>query len=133
MADRPILLTPLRKALASLDAALAVEHRDDLARDGAIQRFEYTYELSWKLMKRHLEWTGTLDTHRLGKKDIFRQAARAGLLTNPERWFAHHEARNESTHAYDANIAAKVFGNISAFAHDAHELLDNLARYHAGS
>ena len=131
MADRPIDTTPLRKALASLDKALAVEFPDDLTRDGAIQRFEYTYELCWKFMKRHLEWNGTLDTYQLSKKDIFRQAARAGLLNDPERWFLHHDARNESSHAYDENVAAKVFGNIAAFAGDAHELLENLARYHA--
>ncbi|MBL0129592.1 MAG: nucleotidyltransferase substrate binding protein [Flavobacteriales bacterium] len=131
MAERTLLLAPLRKALASLDAALAVTHPNDLTRDGAIQRFEYTYEFCWKLMKRHLEWTGTLDSYRLSKKDIFRQAVRGGLISDPERWFLHHEARNESTHAYDENIATKVFGNIGAFAKDAHELLENLTRYHA--
>ena len=47
------------------------------------------------------------------------------------RWLLHHEDGNESTHAYDENVAAKVFGNIGAFAKDAHELLENLTRYHA--
>ena len=131
MAERKMLLAPLRKAFASLDAALAVLHPNDLTRDGAIQRFEYTYELCWKFMKRHLEWTGTLDSYRLSKKDIFRQAARAGLIADPERWFLHHEARNESTHAYDENIANKVFANIVVFSKDAHELFENLTRYHA--
>lgn len=131
MIDRPLQLTPLRNAIASLVAAIDPAHRDDLARDGAIQRFEYTYELCWKYMKRHLEWNGILDSYRLSKKDIFRQAARSGLISDPERWFLHHEARNESSHAYDENVAAKVFGNIAAFAQDAHELLANLERYHA--
>jgi len=131
MAERKIDTTPLRKALASLDKALAITEPDDLARDAAIQRFEYTYELCWKMMKRHLEWNGTLDTYRLSKKDILRQAARAGLIGDPERWFLHHDARNESSHAYNENIAVKVFSGLAGFAADAHELLDNLARYHA--
>ena len=131
MTERKIDLTSLRRALAALDAALAVEDPDDITRDGVIQRFEYTFELSWKLMKRHLEWNGTLDIYKLSKKDIFRQAARGGLIASPERWFLHHDARNDSTHAYDETIAKKVFASAKHFAGDAHELLANLELYHA--
>ncbi len=131
MSERRLELAPLRKALASLDKALAVNAPGDLERDGAIQRFEYTFELCWKLMKRHLDWNGTLDTYRMSKKDIIRQAARAGLVSDAERWFLHHDARNESTHAYDENIAQRVYENVKRFAPDAHELLESLTRYHA--
>jgi hypothetical protein len=51
-------LTSLEKALESLKRGV-VRSRDDPAdeelRDAVIQRFEYTYELSWKMLKRILE------------------------------------------------------------------------------
>ncbi len=131
MTERKIDTTPLRRALAALMSALAIEDPSDLMRDGAIQRFEYTYELCWKMMKRHLEWNGTIDPYKLSKKDIFRQAARSGLISSPERWFLHHDARNNSTHAYDESVAKAVFASAKVFIADASELLDNLSLYHA--
>ncbi|GFO60239.1 hypothetical protein GMST_25640 [Geomonas silvestris] len=37
--------------------AAQVEHANDLLRDGVFQRYKYTYELSWKMLKRYLEMT----------------------------------------------------------------------------
>jgi hypothetical protein len=51
-------LTSFRKALDSLDRGLAKARQapeDEELRDGAIQRFEYSYELAWKSLKRMLE------------------------------------------------------------------------------
>ena len=50
-------LTPLERALASLEEAFqACDALPDnsLMRDGAIQRFEFTYELAWKFLRRAL-------------------------------------------------------------------------------
>ena len=50
-------ITPLDRAIASFEAALARQSQhpdDDLIRDGCIQRFEFTYELSHKMLKRFL-------------------------------------------------------------------------------
>ena len=52
-------LSSLRLALASLQRALvrwqATQGQDEELRDACIQRFEYTFELSWKMLKRRLE------------------------------------------------------------------------------
>ena len=42
-------LSSLTKALESLDVALAKD-KDEFIRDSVIQRFEFTYELSWKFL-----------------------------------------------------------------------------------
>jgi nucleotidyltransferase substrate binding protein (TIGR01987 family) len=44
--------------VARLDEATKIQMEDDIIYDGFIQRFELTFELSWKLMKMFLEYTG---------------------------------------------------------------------------
>jgi len=51
-------LAPLQKALDSLAFAVDRTERekpDDMPGDSVIQRFEYTCELCWKMLKRRLE------------------------------------------------------------------------------
>jgi len=48
-----LILTPLTKAVASLELAL-VQPKNEFVRDAVIQRFEYTYELCWKMLRRYL-------------------------------------------------------------------------------
>ena len=54
-------LTSFRKAIDSLSESLdwynnkSTATPSEILRDSAIQRFEYTYELAWKMMKRWLE------------------------------------------------------------------------------
>lgn len=58
---------------------------------GAIKAFEFSYELSWKMMKRVLAANG-IDTTT--PKDVFRAAASAKIIDNPEDWFDFQEMRN---------------------------------------
>ena len=52
-------LEDVRKALGRLEDSLKKDpHEDDLYLDGTIQRFEFVFELSWKLMKGYLEYDG---------------------------------------------------------------------------
>lgn len=51
---------------------------------GAVQAFEFCYELCWKTIKKLLEAEGL----EVGTpKDAFRKAATSGLITDPEIWF----------------------------------------------
>jgi hypothetical protein len=63
-------ISSLKKAVASLDAALSRD-KDEFIRDSVIQRFEYTYELSWKFLARHLEIdVGSEAVDRLSRRDL---------------------------------------------------------------
>lgn len=53
-----ISFEPLENALTSLKSALVPPPKNDRERDGAIQRFGYTFELAWKLAKRVLAKNG---------------------------------------------------------------------------
>ncbi len=126
-----IILSPLQKALASLQAALA-QPKNEFVRDAAIQRFEYTYELSWKMLKRHLdESEGAATVDPLSRKDLFRLGGERGIVENVEAWLAYHRARNETSHTYDENKAEQVYDIARQFAGDAEKLLRELERRNA--
>jgi nucleotidyltransferase substrate binding protein (TIGR01987 family) len=124
-------LTSLEKALAALDRGLtrsAAAPEDEELRDACIQRFEFTYELAWKMLKRRLE----LDLPNPGEVDamsyrgLIRAGAEQGLLDAVEAWFDYREKRNLTSHTYDANKAAEVAACLPAFAVHARTLLKTL-------
>lgn len=103
----------LRRALARLAEALAraeAAPQDEVLRDGVIQRFEYSFELGWKALRRHLMEVEALTEAELKhRKDLFRQGERLGLLQDAEAWFALMRARNESSHVYREEVAWQSF------------------------
>lgn len=128
MSQPPLLLVPLRKVLASLDAALA-QPKNEFIRDSVIQRFEYTYVLTWKLLKRHLEDDeGVENIDHLTRKELFRVAFEKGLIGDVEAWFAYHGARNATSHTYNEDIAEELYAAACAFAPDARRLFAQIER-----
>ena len=76
---------------------------------GAIKAFEYTYERAWKVMKKILAQENIAVSFQ---KDVFREAARYGLIESPEIWFTFQEKRNLSAHAYNEeqiNLIIEMF------------------------
>ena len=74
-----IFLESLEKAVEQLRVGMATAETsfDDLYRDGVIQRFEYTMDLTWKILRRVLLQSFDVQESDLrSKKDIFREAAR---------------------------------------------------------
>ncbi len=124
----PLLLTSFQKVLASLDEALA-QPKTIFMRDATIQRFEYTFEIAIKMMKRFLEQghEGT-SIDELSYRDLCRAAGEAGLLDNPARWWTYREARNSTSHAYEEGIAEDVYATAGRFAVDARRLLGALMK-----
>ena len=128
------ILTPLHKAVSALLEALATPTAglDELAismrRDAIIQRFEFTYELCWKTMRRILETTAARSKtdELLSMKDLYRLAFEAGIIANPQSWFEYNEARNITSHVYDEKKAKLVLAAVVKFAPDAAELLAKL-------
>ncbi len=101
-----IRTTELRKALSRLIEALAAP-KNDLVRDSVIQRFEFTVELSWKLLQRFLKSSGV--SEELTPKSVFREAARLNLVSDPESWIHFINERNLSSHTYQEALAEQVF------------------------
>lgn len=119
------------KALSSLqrvlDRSRTVPGDEDI-RDACIQRFEYTYELAFKMLKRQLEQDlpSSEELDQLAFKEMIRVGAERGLIAAPERWFDYRAKRNITSHTYDEEKAREVFTVLADFAADAADLLARL-------
>lgn len=125
-------LSSLRQALASLQRALvrwnASQQQDEELRDACIQRFEYTFELSWKMLKRRLE-IDLPDAHSVDAmsfRDLMRTGAERGLLPDVDAWMVFRDKRNMTSHTYNVAKAAEVAAIIPSFADRAADLLARL-------
>jgi nucleotidyltransferase substrate binding protein (TIGR01987 family) len=126
-----IFLESLEKAVEQFRGGMATAETsfDDLYRDGVIQRFEYTMDLAWKILRRVLLQSFDVQESDLrSKKDIFREAARVSLIHDAERWIAHYEARNQTSHDYNQDKADRVFQQAKLFLGDVQHLLEVLHR-----
>jgi len=130
-------LTPFKKALEQLDKSLAFCNSDLAEKDSeiflqfrsaAIQAFEYTYEISVKMLKRHLEnIEASADTiDHLSYKNLIRTGAEKGLIDDPVAWFNFREKRNITSHAYDEDKAENVYEILPEFSKKAHFLFEQL-------
>ena len=105
-----------QKALARLTEAVNVLNEcdyvgseQDLLKEGLIQRFEYTHELAWKVMKDYLEYQGYVDIR--GSRDAIRKSLELDILSD-RRWMATIEARNLTSHNYDDETADNIYHEI---------------------
>jgi len=128
----PLDLTPLENAVARLREGLArtaVEPADTQLRDGLIQRFEFTYELSHKMLKRHLEQSAA-NPHAYDAADfqyLVRSANEQGLLRSDwPVWRRFRELRGKTSHTYDEAVAKDVAAEIPSFLEEAAHLLNAL-------
>ncbi len=101
------------KALALLEQAV-LQYKttglSELEEQGLIQRFEFTHELAWNVLKDYFEYQG--NTSITGSRDATREAFNRGLIEDGEGWMEMIKSRNQSTHTYNEDTAKKVVQNI---------------------
>jgi nucleotidyltransferase substrate binding protein (TIGR01987 family) len=88
----------LTKAFNLLEEAATAENLSALESEGLIQRFEYTFELSWKTLKDYLESKGIAVQF---PRDVIKEAFSAGVLADGEAWIEMLEKRNTLAHTYN--------------------------------
>ena len=100
------------KALSQLTSALLVhdETAESLIKDGILQRFEFTHELAWKVMKDYLEYEGHQGI--TGSRSASRLAFNLGLVTDGQVWMDMIESRNRTVHTYDESILEQEFAKV---------------------
>jgi nucleotidyltransferase substrate binding protein (TIGR01987 family) len=95
-------------------------------RAGAIQSFEYTYEMCWKIIKKLLEAEGVREVSI--PKDSFREGAKFGLIGDPKIWFEYLEVRNMTVHTYNEDMAYQAVDIFERFSVSVKELLRNFEK-----
>lgn len=132
--------TPLGNAIAQLEksltyanspAALADPGLREQLRNSVIQCFEFTCELSWKMLRRYLEETeaSPADIDISTFQDLIRLGNERALLRSDWRqWKAYCQARTDSSHTYDAAKAETVYAVAPDFLIEARALFDELTR-----
>lgn len=99
------------------------KEKDEFIRDSAIQRFEFTFEISWKAMKVYLEEKGAINLYF--PRDVIRNAAQAGII-NSSKWLKMIETRNITSHIYNENMAEKVYNELPDYIPLIKELIEDL-------
>ncbi|QIM65228.1 nucleotidyltransferase substrate binding protein [Frederiksenia canicola] len=129
--------TPLNNAIFRLDEGLSRYYQDinDLQiRDGLIQRFEFTYEISHKMLKRYLEQISPNpeEFDAMHFQDLIRSANERGLLLgNWSDWKQYRDMRARTSHTYDEEIAISVVQGIPKFLSEVQFLQQQLQQRNA--
>jgi len=126
-------LTSLQKALSTLDKAIKryeSDPTDEGMRDSVILRFQYSWELSWKMIKRQLEedMPSPPDANEPSYPDLIREAAERGIVANVEGWIRYRKKRNIVSHTYDQEKAREVYEAALEFSIDAADVLKELEK-----
>ena len=98
------------KALGQLEKA-ALQPKDEFLRDSVIQRFEFTHELAWKMLKLRLEGE---DIFAKTPREAFQSALQAGFIEDGNAWSDLQKMRNLTSHTYNEQLADDVYAYVVA-------------------
>lgn len=121
----------LEKSLKYASSPMAQEDHDlfEQLRNSVIQCFEFTYELSHKMLKRYLEETAAspeeIDLSTF--QNLIRTGNEKGILRSDWlRWRIYRQARTDSSHTYDEGKAEAVYSIAPDFLEEAKYLYEQL-------
>ncbi len=83
---------------------------NELEKQGLIQRFEFTHDLAWNVLRDYFAYQGNPDI--TGSRDATREAFNKGLVTDGEGWMEMIQSRNQSSHTYNEEIAQEILSKI---------------------
>jgi len=83
---------------------------DEMIKEGLIQRFEYTHELAWNVMKDYAAYQGNANVG--GSRDATREAFQLKLISNGKVWMDMIGSRNKTSHTYNEETADEIYSRI---------------------
>ncbi|WP_386695316.1 nucleotidyltransferase substrate binding protein [Lonepinella sp. MS14435] len=126
--------SPLINAIERLKEGL-IRYQTDISdiqiRDGLIQRFEFTYELSYKMLKRYLAQISPNPEQydSMSFQDLIRSGNEKGLLLGEWKdWKTYREMRSRTSHTYDEDVALNVVEGIPQFLQEVIYLVEQLTK-----
>ncbi len=114
--------------------ASVVDRQDDFKADGfedvyldlIVKRFEFTYEMSWKALKRYLDFIG-IDAK--SPRAVFKEAYAQQIIADEGVWLDMIESRNLSSHIYDESEIREILNKKEAYKRAFLDLRDSLKKY----
>ena len=132
MSDDKPTVAPFERAIQRLEEGLAryrADTSDTQIRDGLVQRFEFTYELGHRVLKRYLECASANPAafDEMTFQDLIRTANEQGLLLGdwPD-WRSFRDMRGKTSHTCNEDVAIEVVTAIPRFFEEAAYLRDTL-------
>ncbi|HLB59357.1 MAG TPA: HI0074 family nucleotidyltransferase substrate-binding subunit, partial [Bdellovibrionota bacterium] len=112
--DLKIILRQFDEALSRFEEGLKEDPNENpIFIDGTIQRFEFCFEMSWKVIKRFLQYYGIKAS---SPREAFKEAFKRGWLTEgDELWSAMIDDRNDTVHTYNKEIALKIYSHLNRY------------------
>ena len=110
----------------AIDRKEALEHEGfgDIFLDLAVKRFEFTYEMAWKAVKRYLDYVGI---GAPSPRACFKEAFSQQLITEEQIWLEMIERRNLSSHIYSQDQVAGILGRLDDYRKAFGDLLEKLS------
>ncbi len=108
------------KAQAQLSAAVEISQQrplSSLEKQGLIQAFEFTHELSWNVIKDYFEFQGIVGIN--GPRDAVREAFQKGLIESGDDWVEMIKSHNKTSHTYNLAVADEIVEKILKTYHSA--------------
>ncbi len=118
-------LAACQRAVATLDEILQTP-ASVIVRDASIQRFEYSFESLWKLLKTYLDQREGIVCN--SPKACFREALKAGLLSasDVETCLVMTDDRNLTSHTYIEAVAEAIYSKLPPYRDVMKQLLSSI-------
>lgn len=117
------------KRLGDVLKIFVENENDDIVRDSVIQRFEFTYSIALKTLKKYFEGVAFVmeDVQQMTFNQVIRVANKLDLLHfELDKWTEFRQMRNLILHTYDEEVARKVVAVIPDFCEEVGYLLKQL-------
>ena len=88
------------------ESNISVDSLSELEQEGVVQRFEYTFELAWKVMQDLLTYKGY--EFMTGPNGTLKMAFEDGLISDHDGWRQMAKSRNTLSHVYDEDEAIAI-------------------------
>lgn len=100
----------LINATSRLKEALK-EEENDLAIDGVLHRYEFTFELAWKTLKDYLNYLG-VQQNTGSPREVIQESFANKIIEDGEIWIKMMLARNSLSHLYDEETSREIYEEI---------------------
>ncbi len=119
-----ISILPLLKASETFEKVMDMDFNEEI-RDSAIKRFEYSFELVWKILKKILTIKG-IEVNN--PRDTFRESAINGFVEDPEKWFYFLKMRNLTSHCYNEELSQEVYLTLPKFRIELRKVIERIKK-----